>query len=68
MNTDQIHRKILTDQDLEKIWPEITNIESENVNTIKMKPNVYLKYVSIVLSSEYANDNVKKKLIANLIG
>lgn len=67
MNTDQILRKILSNEELKKYWPEITNVESENINTIKKKNNIYLKYINAVLADDIANDNVRKQTIANLI-
>ena len=68
MNTDQILRKILSDEDLKKFWPEITNVETENINTIKIKNNIYLKYIATVLANDIANDKVRMNIIANLIG
>jgi hypothetical protein len=68
MNTDQILRKILSDEELKKFWPEIKNVETENLNTIRIKNNIYLKYIHTVLSNEISNDNVRKNTIANLIG
>lgn len=67
MNTDQILRKILSDEELKKFWPEIKNVETENINTIKIKNNIYLKYVATVLANDYANDKVRMNIIANLI-
>ncbi|MFV0158681.1 hypothetical protein OBK24_09485 [Empedobacter falsenii] len=68
MNTDQILRKILSDEELKKFWPEITNVETENINTIKIKNNIYLKYIATVLANDMANDRVRMNIIANLIG
>lgn len=68
MNTDQILRKILLDEELKKFWPEITNVETENINTIKIKNNIYLKYIAYVLANDIANDRVRMNMIANLIG
>lgn len=68
MNADQILRKILSDEELKKFWPEIKNVEMENINTINMKNNVYLKYIHTVLANGIANDTVRKNIIANLIG
>lgn len=67
MNTDQILRKILSDEELKKYWTEITNAESENVNTIRTKNNIYLKYLNAVLADDIANDNVRRQTVANLI-
>lgn len=67
MNTDQILRKVLAEDDLKKYWPEITNVTSENINTIISKNNIYLKYIHTVLSNEKPNDNVRKNIVANLI-
>ncbi|WP_318641708.1 hypothetical protein [Flavobacterium ardleyense] len=67
MNTDQILRKILSDTELKKHWTEITNADSENVNTIRNKNNIYLKYLNAVLADEIANDNVRRQIVANLI-
>lgn len=67
MNTDQILRKILSDEELKKFWTEIINVETENINTIKIKNNIYLKYIYTVLANDIANDNVRKNIIANLI-
>lgn len=67
MNTDQILRKILSDEELKKFWTEIINVETENINTIKIKNNIYLKYIHTVLANDIANDNVRKNIIANLI-
>lgn len=68
MNIDQILRKILSDEELKKYWPEISNIETENFNTIKNKNNMFLKYIHTVLDEDIANDNVRKNIISNLIG
>jgi len=68
MNTDQILRKILSDEELKKFWPEITNVEAENINTIQNKNNIYLKYIHTVLANDIANDRVRMNMIANLIG
>ena len=67
MNTDKILSKLLSNNDLKKYWPEITNVESENINTIIRKNNIYLKYVHTVLADDYANDNVRKSIISKLI-
>lgn len=68
MNTDQILRKILSDEELKKFWPEIKNVETENINTIRIKNNIYLKYVATVLATDIASNRVRENIIANLIG
>lgn len=68
MNVDLILRKILADEDLKKFWPEIKNIEAQNINTIKkIENNIYLKYIYIVLADDIANDNVRKNIVSKLI-
>jgi len=68
MNTDLILRKILSDEKLKKFWPELNDVNTENINTIKIKNNIYLKYVATVLANDIANDKVRMNIIANLIG
>ena len=68
MNTDLILRKILSDEKLKNFWPELNDVNKENINTIKIKNNIYLKYVATVLANDIANDKVRMNIIANLIG
>jgi hypothetical protein len=66
MNTDKILRTILVNPKLKELyWPEIKNPESQNLNTINMSPNKYLKYLYIVLSDQ--NDNTRNNSLANLL-
>lgn len=67
MNTDEILRKILSEENLKEFWSEIENVENQNLNTILMKDNIFLKYVHTVLDNNIANDRVREKIIANLI-
>jgi len=66
MNIDEILRKILANPELNKrYWPEIKNPESQNLNTLIMSQNVYLKYLHIVLSDQ--NDNTRNNSLSNLL-
>jgi hypothetical protein len=66
MSTDEILQKILANPDLkEKYWPEIKDSSSQNVNTILMSKNIYLRYLHAILSDQ--NDNTRNQAIANLI-
>lgn len=66
MNIDEILRKILANPELNnRYWPEITNPESQNLNTLNMSSNIYLKYLHIVLNDH--NDNTKYNTLANLL-
>lgn len=67
MNTDEILRKILSEENLKEFWPEIENVENQNLNTILMIDNIFLKYVHTVLDNNIANDRVRANIIANLI-
>lgn len=69
MSIDQILRKILSNKDFQNYWPEIINVEAENLNTIKMKMdnNIYLKYLHTVLSNDNTNNNVRKNIVSKLI-
>ena len=66
MNIDEILRKILANPELkERYWPEIKNPESQNLNTLIMSQNVYLKYLHTVLSAQ--NDNTRNNSLSNLL-
>jgi len=66
MSTDEILRIILAEPNLrEKFWPNIPNPEAQNLNTLLMSDNMYLKYLHIILSD--ANDNTRKNALANLL-
>lgn len=66
MSTDTILKKILNNSLLkEKYWPEISNPDELNINTIGSQNNIYLKYIHAILIDK--NDMVRKNMIANLL-
>jgi hypothetical protein len=66
MNIDEILRKILANPELKNLyWPNIKNPESQNLNTLIMSDNVYLKYLHAVLSDQ--NDNTRNNSLSNLL-
>lgn len=67
MNTDQILRKILSDEELKKFWPEIKNPEIQTLNTILRENNIYLKFLHTVLL-DGTNENVRKNIVSKLLG
>lgn len=66
MNIDQILREVLANPELkEKYWPEITNPDAQNVNTLLMHRNIYLTYLHSVFSDR--PDTARKQAISNLL-
>lgn len=66
MSTDDILRKVLANPALrEKYWPEITNPEAQNLNTLLQSVNINLQYLHIIFSD--SNDNTRRNALANLI-
>ena len=66
MSTDEILQKVLANPDLQKqFWPEITDPSTQNVVTLLMSNNIYLKYLHAIFSDQ--PDMVRNQSIANLI-
>lgn len=66
MSTDEILQKILSNPQLmEKYWPEIKDPTTQNVNTILMTKNIYLRYLHEIFSDK--PDTTKKNAVLNLL-
>ncbi len=67
MSIDTILKQILNDPNLKnKYWPELNNVEAQNMNTISRSNNVYLKYISAILSENITETN-RRTQISNLL-
>lgn len=66
MRSDQILRKVLANPKLkEKYWPELTDPNAQNLNTLLLSNNVYLKYLHSLFSE--ASDPMRRNTISKLL-
>jgi hypothetical protein len=66
MSPDEILKKILENPELqEQYWPEITDPSTQNVNTLSISKNIYLRYLHTIFSEQV--DAVRYNALANLI-
>ena len=66
MSPDEILIKILENPKLqEQYWPEITDPSTQNVNTLIMSKNIYLRYLHTIFSEQV--DAVRNNALANLL-